>query len=215
MNILQRLVLLLVCSSMTVSAADEPRKQLDASSKGSKHVDLHSILEAGKAAHSLPPDVVIRVQAKLGRATFGDPKARTEAEARGVDFTTRLEESWEFTTNEVYRVLIETPDKQGQELVYRRVESRLFDSKNLCAELLDCRIFEIGDDHDGECRQFVGTDYNIGHRTVEILMNGRSALWVGETCLSPGYHEKDAVAFAALYERLATQARAVFQATNR
>jgi hypothetical protein len=122
-----------------------------------------------------------------------------------------LDESWEFTANQVHRAVIEESHKNGETLVYRRVDSRPLDSRNLCKELLEGKLLAIGDDEEGECRQFVGTDYNIGHWAIDVLVNGKSVLWVGESCLEAGFHERDAIAFAELYERLAKQARIAFE----
>ena len=172
-----------------------------------------AILEAGQAAGSLPPEVVLRVSARLAKAVPANPKERAEAEARGVDFNKKLEETWEFTARDVHRVVIEWPEKAGDEVVYRRAESLPFDSKNLCKDLLEGKIFLIeAGEGSGEPLHFAGTDYDIGDRTIEVFVNGKSALWVGESCPTAGYAESDARAFAALYEKLAAQARGAFQA---
>jgi hypothetical protein len=177
--------------------------------------DVRTILESGQRTNALPQDAVIRVQAKLATSTPADPKLRTEAEARGVDFSRKLEETWEFTTTHVHRVVTEESKKSGEGLVYRRVDSRPFDTGNLCKELLEGKLLAIGDDQKGECRQFVGTHYNIGHRAIDVIVNGKSVLWVGEACTGAGFHERDAIAFAELYEKLAKRARAAFETKAR
>ncbi|HEV7405228.1 MAG TPA: hypothetical protein VGO11_19950 [Chthoniobacteraceae bacterium] len=174
------------------------------------------LLEEGRTAGSLPAGVIVRVQADLATSVPSDPKLRAAAEARGVDFSKRLDELWEFTADRVYRVVMEVPPhKPGENLesVYRRVESRPFDSKALCRELLDGKSLEIAEEEgQGEPLQFVGTHYNIGGRSIQVLRNGESVLHLGEHCTSAGYAETDARAFAALYEKLASQARLLFKA---
>ena len=185
------------------------------SAKATREKFVRAILEEGKTAKRLHSAVFIRVQAQLGRSTPADAKLRADAEARGIDFKKKLDETWEFTTNQVHRVISEQSKKNGETLAYRRVESRPFDTSNLCKELLDGKLLAIGEDEEGECRQFVGTEYNIGHRAIDVFVNGKSVLWTGESCLEAGFHEKDAVAFATLYETLAKQARAAFEVKDR
>jgi hypothetical protein len=58
---------------------------------------------------------------------------------------------------------------------------------------------------------FVGTDYDIGDRAIILLVDGKPVLDVRESCLSTGFPETDARAFARLYEHLASQARREFR----
>jgi hypothetical protein len=172
-------------------------------------VDIRAVLKAGQTAKSLPAGVVLRVEADLFMSTPADKKVRAEAEARGVDFSKKLKEIWEFTSNHVHQVVVEV--SKGNR-VYRRIKSVPFDTKNLCRNLLDGKIYLIAEeDGEGKALQFVGTDFDFGGRSIDILVQGASALWVGEHCAYAGYPEKEARAFAALYEKLATQARAAFQ----
>ena len=209
------LVGILIIAPFALPAADTQSDGASPRGRTSRHADLRTILRAGQAVESLPPEIVVRVQAKLFKAMPADEKLRSEAEARGVDFTKKLEETWEFTSNRVHRVTIERSDKAGEESVYRRVESLPFDSKNLCKDLLEAKIFAIGEGDGGQRRHFAGTDYDLGHRAIELLVNGKPALRVGESCAIAGFAEGDALAFAALYEKLATQARAAFVADDR
>jgi hypothetical protein len=78
--------------------------------------------------------------------------------------------------------------------------------------LLDAKIFTLGDEEEGERLHFVGTDYDVGHRSIELFVNGKSAFHVGESCTVAGFAENDARAFAALYETLASKAHGVFTA---
>jgi len=173
--------------------------------------DIRAILEAGQRAN-LPAGVFIRVEAQLSRSVPADAALRAEAERKGVDFTKALRETWEFTSNRVYRVAVETPGKDGDGKVYRRVESALFDSSSICKEMLDAKIFAFGDDEEGERQHFAGTDYDVGHRSIELFVNGKPAFHVGESCAVAGFAENDARAFAALYEILASKARGLFTA---
>jgi hypothetical protein len=169
---------------------------------------VRPLLEEGQASGSLPADVVVRVHANL----FGtDDPARAEAEARGVVAKESLTETWEFASNQVYRVVPEIADNRPG-YVYRRVESRPFDSKGLCKDLIDGKALEIkAEKGKGPRLHFVGTKYIFGGRYIQILRNGETVLHLGESCVSYGYAESDARAFAALYERLASQARALFK----
>jgi len=178
-----------------------------------KEADLRAILEAGQRAR-LPAGVFIRVEAQLSRAVPADAALRAQAERKGVDFTKALRETWEFTSNRAYRIAVETPGKSGDGTVYRRVESAPFDSRSICKEMLDAKIFTLGDDDDGERQHFAGTDYDVGHRSIELFVNDKSAFHVGESCAIAGFAENDARAFAALYETLASKARVMFTAKD-
>jgi hypothetical protein len=194
-----------------VVAAQNPSKD------GTKRqpMDARTLLEEGKASGALPAGMVVRIHANLATSMPADVKLRSAAEARGVDFSKKLEELWEFTSDRAHRVVMEEPPhKPGEKFdyVYRRVESRPFDSKGLCKELLDGKALEIqAAKGKGKRLQFVGTHYNVGGRAIEVLRNGQTVLYIGEHCTSAGYPESDARAFAALYERLASQARALFR----
>jgi hypothetical protein len=183
------------------------RADQDPSKDGKKHelLDARTLLEAGQASRSLPAGVVLRVSADLFRTDSENIKARAEAEARGVVFEKSLTETWEFTSNQVYRVVVENENRRS---TYRRVKSRPFDSKGLCKELIDGNALEIQAARGkGKPLMFVGTNYYLGGRSIEIRRNGETVLNIGEHCTVAGYAESDARAFAALYERLASQAR--------
>ena len=157
-------------------------------------IDIRTLLRQGRDAGSLPPGMVVRVDAHVWKA---DRKDRN------------LKETWEFTANQLHRVVLE---KDGAETVYRRAESIPFDSKNICKALLDGGIHAIATQEGmGEVRQFVGTDFDLGYRRIDILVDEKSALQVGESCAFAGYSESNARAFAKLYEQLASQARAAFE----
>jgi hypothetical protein len=169
-----------------------------------------AILQSGQASGVLPKGIVVRVEASLSRPDSENEKARAKAKAAGVPFQEKLNEIWEFTTNQVHRVVSE---KKEKDWVYRRVESRPFDSANLCKELLEGRIMEIDErKEDGEAITFAGTDYQLGHRSVEILADGEPLLLLCESCTGEGYLGADAYSFGALYEVLAKQARECFKA---
>lgn len=184
----------------------------DEGSHGS--VAVRSLLEEAHAAGALPAGVVIRVRADLATAMPADAGLRSAAEARGVDFNKKLKELWEFTTSQVHRVVMEKAshkEVEESDYVYRRIESRPFDSTEICGELLDGKALEIAA-RKGRGREvmFAGTHFNIGGRSIEILRNGETILDLGEHCAVAGYAESDARAFGALYELLASQARAEF-----
>jgi hypothetical protein len=175
-----------------------------------KEADIRSILEAGQRGN-LPTGVFIRVEAQLSRSVPADAALRAEAERKGVDFTKALRETWEFTSNRLHRVIVETR-KSDNGIVYRRAESAPFDTSSICKEMLDAKILTLGDEEEGERQHFSGTDYDIGHRSIELFVDGKSAFHVGESCAVAGFAESDARAFAALYEKLASKARGLFAA---
>ena len=165
--------------------------------------EVLALLRKGHEADSLPRGVVVRVDAYL----WG---ARKELDSED-DSDGELCETWEFTSNHVHRIVIQSPEG-GTKTVYRRAESLPFDSKSLCKALLDGGIDAIATQEGmGEPMQFVGTKFELGHRSIEIFVGGTSALQVGESCACAGYAESNARAFALLYERLALQARASFK----
>ncbi len=136
---------------------------------------------------------------------------REDAKARGVEIPESFEEIWEFTSTEVHR--LEYVVNEKRQAHYRRIESRPFDSKTLCQQLIDGKLLEIGTGKAvGELRQFVGTPYCTGGRFIEFYRTGspNPLVNLSEHCTGAGYHESDAVAFAELYETLARQGRAAF-----
>ena len=171
-----------------------------------KEADLRAILEAGQKGN-LPAGIVIRLEAQLSRSVPADAAERAEAERKGADFTKALRETWEFTSDRVHRIVAESSGKRGDGNIYRRVESAPFDSRSICKDMLDAKIFTLGDEEEGAHLHFVGTDYDIGHRSIELFVDGKSAFHVGESCAVAGFAENDARAFAALYEKLASKAR--------
>ncbi len=71
-------------------------------------------LEKGKAAGSFPEGMIVRVDACLGEAV---DKAEGDREPN------ELREHWEFTSDRVHRVVLDS--KEGK-TVYNRIESRQF-----------------------------------------------------------------------------------------
>ncbi|MCY3018730.1 MAG: hypothetical protein NTW87_06835 [Planctomycetota bacterium] len=181
-----------------VRAEQNPSK--DGTSKGP--MDARTLLEKGKASGSLPEGMVVRIAACLGDA---------DAKASGGREPDELKEMWEFTSNQVHRVVLES--KEGK-LVYHRVESRPFDSKGICKDLLDGRAIEIqARKGEGPEIALAGTIYRHGSRSIEVEWKGETILDLHETN-GPAldlYRETDARAFGALYERLAGQARVLFK----
>ncbi|NBV24713.1 MAG: hypothetical protein EBS05_22690 [Proteobacteria bacterium] len=164
--------------------------------------EVRLLLEKGRASGSLPEGMIIRLGACLGER---------DEQASGELVPVELRETWEFTSNQVHRV--EYDYKDGKSL-YHRVESRPFDSKNLCRDLLEGRATEIlVKKGRGPEVGFVGTRYRRGSRDLEVVWNGETVLNLFETngAFLHFYRESDARAFGALYERLASQARALFK----
>jgi hypothetical protein len=145
--------------------------------------------------------MVIRVSACLG-----------ELDTKGAEdhLPASMSERWEFTSGKVCRVGRENEDDKENE----QGESRPFDSKGLCKDLLDGRAVEIAAGRgEGPEIGFVGCRYQRGSRFVEVVWKGKTILELYETngAVLKFYRESDARAFGALYERLASQARATFK----
>lgn len=177
----------------TVKTLKEPN-----SSSSSDHAialpDIRALLEAGRDAESLPARMVVRLDTNAG------------------DSDSRLKETWEFSSGQVHRVVI---DESKGPARYRREKTLAFDTRNICRQLLEGKLFKIeAAEGTGKARLFAGTAFEggVGNRAIEILIDGESAVWVGESCVFAGLPETDALAFNALYEKLASQARAAFGA---
>ena len=165
-------------------------------------MDVRTLLEKGRASSSLPKGMIIRIGACLGELTVA---------GSGDRLPEVLQEAWEFTSNQVHRVVFEYKEDK---CIYHRIESRPFDSKDLCKDLLEGKAIEI-QSRKGKGPESVlaGTPYQRGSRSIEVVWNEETILDLRKTN-GPTFHayrESDARAFGALYERLATQARALFK----
>lgn len=201
-------IALLLLLTLTVFVPNELRGE-EPDSAAQTVTDRRALLEAGQAAGALPAGMVVRVTADAWKGESVEEKQRAEARGRGNSASQKLKESWEFTTDQVHQLVLEI---KNNKVVYRRVKSLPFDSKNLCKQLLDGKILTIeAAEGEGEPMQFVGTDFEFGHRSIDVIVDGKSLIQVGESCAFAGYPESDARAFATLYERLAKQARKAFQ----
>ena len=176
------------------------------SKDGKKHepMDARTLLEKGRASGALPEGMVIRLGACLGES---------DVKASGDRVPDELRETWEFTSHQVHRVVCEY-EKYKSTYYYSRVESRPFDSKGICKDLLEGKAIEIqAREGKGPEVGFVGTRYHRGSRDIEVVWNGKTILDLLETNgpFLHLYRESDARAFGALYERLASQARVLFK----
>ena len=179
------------------SSAAEPKQLTPA--------EVRTLLENGRAAGALPAGLMIRVSAHL----YG--VSEESAKARGTTVAEDLKEAWEFTPGQLHRAVWEY-DEQKKEGVYHRAESRTFDTQRLCQDLLAGKALEIERNAGtGNPVNFYGTPYCMGGRSVEVMLNGTTILNLYEACVMAGYRESNARAFAALYEKLANQARAQFK----
>ena len=181
-----------------VGADQDPAKD----GKKPAPVDVRPVLEKGRASGSLPDGMVIRIGACLG-----EPAVK----ASGNRVPEGLLEKWEFAANQVLRVV---PEYMEGKLTYDRVESRPFDSKGLCKDLLEGKAIEIQTRKGtGPEVAMAGTPYRRGSRFIEVVWNGETVLDLFETngATLDLYRESDARAFGALYERLASQARVLFK----
>jgi hypothetical protein len=106
---------------------------------------------------------------------------------------------------------LEADDEKGTKW---RVESRPFDTKGICQDLLAGKALEIqARKGTGPQVAFAGSPYRRGSRILEVVWNGEAVLELNETNgpFLHLYRETDARAFGALYERLAQQARILFE----
>ena len=160
--------------------------------------DIRAIIETGRDAKSMPAGMVVRLY----------------TEASGADEHKNTKERWEFSPGKVHRLVIN--DSNGS-VLYRREKSLAFDTANICRQLLDGKLFVIeAQKGTGTARMFAGTGCEgaVGERTIEILIDGKPAVDVGECCLFAGLPKTDALAFHALYEQPASQARHAFSVTG-
>ena len=166
-------------------------------------VDVRALLEKGSASGSLPDGMTIRISACLG-----EPDSKPAKD----DVIDELQESWEFSSNQVHRVKFEYKKDKS---IYHRAESRPFDTKDLCKDLLEGKVIEIhAGKGEGPEVAFAGSGYGRGSRFITLVWQGETILELYETN-GAGlklYRETDARAFGKLYERLASQARASFKA---
>lgn len=185
----------------SISANDSPATN----GKKLSPAEFRNLLEKGQASGALPEGMVIRVSACLGELKEGVPKDGNPD---------LLKETWEFTRDQVRRIVLEDSDEGDQR---ERVDAVSFDSRNLCRELLDGRAIEIHAElGTGEEIGFVGSSYARGSRSIEIQFQGETVMTLTETngpCLKL-YRESDAREFGKLYEQLAVQARTRFKSKN-
>ena len=187
---------LLVVPSL-VGAEQAPTKE----GKKREPIAARTLLEAGRASASWPEGMVIRVSACLG-----EPDARAS-----VPLPAGMKETWEFTSGQVHRVSFD--DTNGKSTDHR-VESRPFDSKGICKDLLEGKVIEIqAGKGEGPEVGLIGSHYHRGGRSIEVTWKGETILHLYETNgpFLKFYRQSDARAFGALYERLASQARILFQ----
>jgi hypothetical protein len=178
-----------------------------------KHQDVHALLEEGQKTGMLPEGAVLKVHAHLFGLSQDDID---EAKANGKVLKESLSEAYEFTSNKIRRIDItrEEGEDEEYEIVTTRVETRPYDSKELCKTLLQGKFLEIDKrEGTGDPLQFVGTNFRCGGRAIELKKTSEEEVVLinlSEHCATAGYHETDARAFAALYEQLAKLARQEF-----
>ena len=214
---LERIEALIVGGDDKKRKDDSDDKEREKKKKPAATADLinrraKKVLEAGRVAGTLPDGVTVRVCADLFHSVPLDPEERRKEEKQGIRHEERLEESWEFPGGQVHRLVWQEGDAGSG---WHRAASRDFDSGRLCTQLLDGELLtiELGEG-EGDTAMYVGTNFDLGGRSVEVLQDGEMLIVVGEHCTFGGYPESDARAFAALYESLAGQARAAFVAPH-
>lgn len=185
-----------IADTIPLAAGEEP-----APFQQRADVDVRALLEKCLASDSLPEGMVIRQSACLGELDEKGVKDRLPAS---------MSERWEFTSDQVRRV--ERKNEDDKEI--EQVESRPFDSKGLCRDLLEGKSIEIAAEKgEGPKVGFVGSRYQRGSRYIEVVWKGETILELSETNgpFLKLYRESDARDFGALYEGLARKARVTFE----
>jgi hypothetical protein len=203
-SILRSLILMLSVGLLPISSQAAAVQEASKKATSDKPVEAKPLLEKGQASGSLPVGMTVRIGACLGAPEVKASKDREPDELR---------EMWEFTADQVHRVVLEYKDDKP---VYHRVESCRFDSKDICKDLLDGNAVEIQTRKGkGPEIALVGTSYQLGSRSIEVVWKGKAILYLheGNAPALDCYRETDARAFGALYERLAGQARRLFKPT--
>lgn len=178
-------------------------------------IAVRTLLEEAQKAGDLPEGMVIRLSACLGaRADDADADDNAgDAVADAVDNAVSAErrELWEISRGRVHRVTFESEMGKSS---YRRVESRALDTRGISRTLLDGKALEIhARKGEGPEVAFVGTRYQLGSRSIEVVWKGETVLNLLEAraAFLMLYRESDARAFGALYEKLASPIRAKFK----
>ena len=190
-----------ILAALLAASGDGKADDISAGDREVSTVEVRALLEKGQASEMLPQGMVVRLSACLGIL---------DQDSAGKGIPDHLLETWEFTSNQVRRVVME---KDKEDKAVERFESRPFDSKEICKDLLKGQVLEI---HAGKGTgpdvAFAGSPYRRGSRSIEVLMNGKVILQLHETNgpFLKLYAETDARAFGALYDRLARQARQKF-----
>ncbi len=173
------------------------------------HAVLRKILGGEGAGDALPMGVVLRLEADLFNSISADEARESESNASEKPQQKRFREVWEFSTDRVHRVVREYSQdpKAGNRPTYRRVESKRCDTSTLGKILLDADFFSFTDRADEDFVHFAGTDFELGHRSISVVVEGKEKLIYGESCAAGGYSKTKAEAFGRLYETLAKRAR--------
>ena len=186
----------ILVSLLALSTETKAKPPVD--NNADKPTDVRALLKEAVASGSLPKGMIVRIGACMGEVDDNTPADAKE-----------LVELWEFSSNQVCRV--ECRFREGKP-IYDRIESRPFDCKGICKDLLDGHAAEIHRRKGtGPGTVLAGTIYHRGTRSIEVEWNGKTLLDLHETNgpTLDVYPETDARAFGKLYERLAAQARAL------
>lgn len=205
-------IALTLALSMMGTAAEQ-RTVDPANAASDEYADLRALLRKGRSSDALPAGVVLRLDADLSKSVPVDETLAPDARTQGRDAVKSLRETWEFSGDQVHRVVIESPKDETArgKRVYRRIGSKPCEPKGICKDLLDADIFALADRQGEGSVHFSGTGCDIGHRQITILVNGNEEFSVGESCAVAGFSQVDAEAFAVLYNKLAARGRTAFK----
>ncbi len=124
---------------------------------------VDKLLKEWDQAGTLPEGVVIRVDADL---LGPNDNCKDKAAANKPIEETGFHEHWEFTAKHAHRVATEFRDNKW---VRTTLETKPFESKKICQALLTGKATQIAARKGtGEPKQFVGTGYRFGGRSVEF-----------------------------------------------
>ena len=87
-------------------------------------------------------------------------------------------------------------------------KGKIHDQKQLAKILLKSNFQTIGHSEDeGNTTLFVGTEFNLGDRSIDLIVDNDSILDIGESCVGDTLSPKDSKRFAQRYENLIEFAR--------
>lgn len=142
--------------------------------------DLLNQLETTSNTGKLPNGLRIRIQADLIRTAGQNGPRKTH------------HEYWEFTAKKLYRL-----EPKGKKWISEK--GKKHDQKQLTNILLKSNFQTIGHSEDvGNTTLFVGTEFNLGDRSIDLIVDNDSILDIGESCVGGTLSPKDSKRFQTI-----------------